>query len=134
MTASIPQGYRHLLALLAHSVLLRDETKAAIIDINADIADCQQQLTNTEHLLTAAQQARSVTKRWHANAINAVHTDRLACLDLAKRLLEAHLQTIDGNYLELENDLKEKIIEVSGGDDSLFAVYVPSRPGDFYPA
>lgn len=132
MTASIPQEYRHLLVLLAHSVLLRDETKAAIIEINADIADCQQQLADTEHLLAEAQQARSVTKRWHANAINAVHTDRLACLDLSKRLLESHLQDIDGNYLDLENDLKEKIIEVSGGDDSLFEVYVPSRPDDFY--
>jgi len=131
MTSNIPHEYRPLLTLLAHSVVLRDETKAAIIDMDADAADSQRRLDSNEHLVTSAQQFGSVTKRWFANATKDMHADRLACIGLARQFLEEHLQNIDGHYLSLENDLKAKILEVSGGDASLFAVYVPARPDDF---
>lgn len=134
MTTNIPQEYRPLLALLAHSVVLRNETKAAIIDMDADAADSQQKLNSVEHQVTSAQQFGSVTKRWFANATKEMHADRVACFGLARQLLEEHLQTIDRHYLELESDLKAKILEVSGGDTSLFATYIPARPDGFHQA
>jgi hypothetical protein len=49
---------------------------------------------------------------------------------LTKRLLAAHLVSIDAHYIETENELKAVILSVSGGDESLFAEYVPARPAD----
>lgn len=134
MHSNPPMEYRPLLVLLAHAVALRDETKSAIVDIDADAADSQHQLEMNGHRIAEAQRLGSLSKRWYANETGNTHADHLACLGMEKQLLEAHLQSIDARYLQLENELKAKILEISAGDDSLFAVYVPARPADFIQA
>ena len=105
MTSNSADAIHPYHAALASTVVIRVETKLKSLENDADMAEAQQQ-----GLL-----------------------DRLAFHALTKRLLDAHLVSIDAHYIETENELKAVILSFSGGDESLFAEYVPARPADLLP-
>jgi hypothetical protein len=133
MTTSLTTEIHPFLVDLAQIVAIRNETKAAIAESDAGMADAQQRIEQDLHRLESAHLGTSNTKLFYANTLQQITSDRLACHRLAKQLLEAHLTTVDSRYLEIESDLKAKIMEVSGGDQSLFAIHVPERPADISP-
>lgn len=57
------------------------------------------------------------------------HEDYYGFVLHRQRVAQSVLETAEIYYIGLENSLKLKILEVSGGDASLFATYVPVRPG-----
>lgn len=118
---------------LASTVVIRDETKLKILENDSGMADAQQQIEKHQPLMKAVQQVAGSSHYFYANTIQQGLLDRLAFHALTKRLLDAHLVSIDAHYIETENELKAVILSVSGGDESLFAEYVPARPADLLP-
>ncbi len=122
------------LADLASTVVIRNETKLKILENDADMADAQQQIERHQTVIMAAEQVASSSRHFYANTLQQGLLDRMAFHALTKRLLAAHLASIDAHYIETENDLKAVILSVSEGDESLFAVHVPARPVDLLAA
>lgn len=118
------------LAALAATVVIREETKLKILEGDSGIASTQQQIEKNAHLTIDVEKRTSTSRHFYANTLQQALVDRLAFHNLTKQLLEAHLQSIDAHYLETENDLKAKILSLSGGDETLFAEHVPARPAD----
>lgn len=118
------------LAGLASTVVIRDETKLKILENDSGMADAQQQIEKHQPLMMAVQQVACSNRHFYANTLQQGLLDRMAFHVLTKRLLAAHLASIDAHYIETENDLKAVILRASGGDESIFAVHVPARPAD----
>lgn len=130
MTSTLPSAIHADLIRIAHTVEIRNETKAAIAEVDSGIAQAQQKIDKSAHLAASALQGGSISRQFYASAFHQSHVDQMACHSLTKRLLEAHLQDIDSLYIEIEDTIKATILDVSGGDESLFALYVPERPAD----
>lgn len=130
MPSTLPAVLHPQLVSIAQTVTILNETNLAIAEVDAGIEHAQRQIDKSEHLTESAQDGGSSAKLFYAKAIHQGHADQLTCHLLARQLLDAHLQAIHGLYLELENALKATILDVSGGDTSLFALYVPERPAD----
>ena len=94
MTTSLTTEIHPLLASLAQLVSIRNETKVAIVEIDAGIADAQQQIEKHQHRVASAQQDTSNTRIFYANTFQQGNADLLACHQMTKQLLEAHLQTV----------------------------------------
>jgi hypothetical protein len=129
MTKDLTAETHPFLADLAYIAGIRSATKNSIIDIDARIAQIQDPV-NSGRMAPGLQGSSRSSLRSHALRNVA---DLMARNELSKQLLEAHLQTIDSLYIKIESDLKAKILEVSGGDQSLLAALVPKRPAGITP-
>ena len=126
--STLTEEIRPLLVFLTQTAEIYEETKAEIAKSETGIADELQQIAKNEYRVASAQQGTSASRLFYANTLQQGHADLLSAHQLAKQLLEAHLQAVVSHYVAVENDLKAKILEVSGGDQLLFALHVPVRP------
>lgn len=124
-----------ILAKFTDVVADRDEAKALIAASVADIAEARAKVEEDQAALDGL---KSSLFSVGENMLSGMaHNLRISAEALGYKLhdrdlAEWYLQGADSDYLGLEAELKEKIIEVSGSD-ALFATYAPARPADFSP-
>ena len=129
MTKDLTAETHPFLVDLAHIAAIRSETTISIIEIDARIAQTQLPVNSRRMAPGLQGSSRSMLR---TNSLRNV-ADLMARNELSKQLIEAHLKTIDSLYIKIESDLKAKILEVSGGDQSLLAALVPERPAGITP-